>query len=430
MSNTKLLIIAGVLIVLVLVLVVFLILGGGSQTKEANLEFWGVFDDATAYRDVIRDFQRLNPEIKVTYRKISIENYESEVVNALAQGTGPDIWLIHNTWLPKHKAKLFPLPQNNKDLNYKIADFQNDFVDVALDDLTDNGEIYALPIYVDTLGLFYNRDLLNSNGVALPPSTWDEFNEAVKAITRVGEFGEVLVSGAAMGTAGNINRAVDIVYALMIQSGVEMTDQDRTSATFARPQAGQPVGETALQYYTDFSNSNKEVYSWNNDTHYSIDAFYEGSTAMMLNYSHHIQTILSKAPRLNFGTAPLPQISGSNVDLSFASYWVPAVTLGSEAPEAAWKFLTYLSSKEGAGVYLAQIQRPAARRDLVDVQRDDPNLGPFALQALSARSWHQIDPGSIEKIFIEMIEDVNFGRSSTREALQNAEDRVNVLMQR
>ena len=67
---------------------------------------------------------------------------------------------------------------------------------------------------------------------------------------------------------------------------------------------------------------------------------------------------------------------------------------------------------------------------MIELQRNDLDLGVFAIQALSARSWYQIDNIAIETIFADMIDDVNFGRASVKESLENAESRVNVLMQR
>src|SRR3989338_7391256 len=78
--------------------------------------------------------------------------------------------------------------------------------------------------------------------------------------------------------------------------------------------------------------------------------------------------------------------------------------------------------------YLSETSRPSARRDLIDIQRNDPQLGIFAVQALSAKSWFQIDNNSIDNIFADMVYDVNLGRASIRSALRAAESKINVLM--
>ena len=405
---------------------------GGGPAQSATLEFWGVFDDRSAFDKVSTDFQAQNPGVKVLYRQFSYEDYERSLIDALAAGTGPDIVMIHNTWLPKHGDKLLALPSKipgQKQPLLTIQDYKNSFVDVAFQDFTFNNQIYGLPLYVDTLALFYNKDILNGAGITRPPQDWDEFNSDVETITRLDGSGQISQSAAAIGAARNINRSTDLLSALMIQTGVRMTDADNKSASFAGLVNNTAVGESALKYYTDFANPSVRAYTWNDVQHYSVDAFIEGKTAMMFNYSHEAGVLKNKASRLNFGVAPMPQVSRTDVK-NYANYWGAGVSAKSKFPNEAWKFVAYLASKEGAQSYLSATLRPSARRDLIELQRSDLDLGVFAVQALSARSWYQIDSSAIETIFADMIDDVNFGRLSVKDSLSNAESRVNVLMQR
>ena len=163
---------------------------------------------------------------------------------------------------------------------------------------------------------------------------------------------------------------------------------------------------------------------------YSVDAFVEGKTAIMFNYSHQIPTIKARAPYLNFAVVPMPQVKDRNFDINYANYWAPTVAKQSKNQIAAWKFLVYLSSTRGSSFYVNASNRPSARRDLVEQQKTDPDMGAFATQALSARSWYQVDSVAIETIFAEMIDDVNFGRATIRQAIQTAENKVSVLMAR
>ena len=425
-------ILVGVISVAVLITVVLVLRNvGGTTSKPVTLQFWGVFDDHNAFDKVISNFKAQNPGIDVKYQLFTFQQYEQGFVNALAAGTGPDILMIHNTWLPKQGDKLAAMPATgvpDTKNQFTVQNFKDQFVDVAYQDLVYNNQIYGMPLYTDTLGLYYNKDLLNSAGITHPPATWDEVNSDVQLLTKLDRSGNIIQSGFSLGTARNINRSTDIVMAMMIQSGVQMTSPDQRSATFDASVNGQHVGEIAVQYYTNFANPRNQDYSWNDSQHYSIDAFTEGTLGMMLGYAHDMQTIRGKAPRLNFGMAVMPQASLTDVR-NFANYWAAAVAAKSAHPLEAWKFVNYLASKEGVTVYLNATNRPAARRDLIDLQRTDPDLGVFAVQALSARSWFQADNTAIEGIFADMIDDVNFNRSSIPDAVARAESRVTVLMQ-
>lgn len=426
-------ILIGSIAVAVFLTVILILKGiGGGSAQSATLQFWGVFDERSDFEKVIRDFQSQNPGIKVLYQQFSYEDYERNLVDALASGTGPDVLMIHNTWLPKHGDKLKSMPDSmpgEKKPLLTIQDYKTNFVDVAFGDFVFGNKIYGLPLYVDTLALFYNKDIFNSYGISSPPQDWEDFNYDVETITRLDSSGQISQSGASIGTARNINRSTDLLTALMIQTGVRMTDDDNKTASFANSVNNTPVGELALKYYTDFANPLVKTYTWNDVQHYSVDAFTQGKTAMMFNYSHEVEVLKNKAPRLNFSVAPMPQVSSTDVR-NYASYWGVGVSAGSKFPNESWKFINYLSSKEGAQSYLSATFRPSARRDLIELQRNDLELGVFAIQALSARSWFQIDNTAVETIFADMIDDVNFGRSSVKNSLQNAESKVNVLMQR
>jgi hypothetical protein len=80
--------------------------------------------------------------------------------------------------------------------------------------------------------------------------------------------------------------------------------------------------------------------------------------------------------------------------------------------------------------YLNRTHKPAARRDLIERQKNNPILGVFARQALTAKSWKQVDSLAIDKIFVDMIDEVNRGIKNVADAIQTAEARINALVRK
>jgi ABC-type glycerol-3-phosphate transport system substrate-binding protein len=430
MSTTTQRIIFLAVMVFVIIGIFIVVVFGLKEPKpkeKIDLEFWSVYDDKDYFSELIKDYERLYPNVSVKYVKKNFEDYEKDLIDAFAAGRGPDIWSIHNTWLPKHMDKISPLPQNYM----TIKEFKDSFVDVAFYDLVLNERIYGLPLYVDNLALYWNKDLFQTNGISDPPSDWDNFVENTKILTKKDNFGNITRAGVSLGTAYNINRSTDIVALLMLQTGTQMNDPDSKKALFNKFVSldGKPffAGEEALRFYTDFANPQKEVYTWNPELDYSIDAFYQGESAMMINYSHHIDTIKNKSSYLNFGVAPIPQIKDNKIDVTYANYWVPTVSAGSNHPDWAWHFLQTITLKDSALKYLEKSNKPTARRDLVNSQKDDVYLGVFAKQALTARSWYQIDNVAVENIFADMIESVVLGQATIKQAIDKAVNQINVL---
>lgn len=398
------------------------------SAKKVDLEIWGVFDEKEVSEPIISNFRSQNKNFTIKYTKKSLQTYEKDLVNALAAGTGPDIFMIHNSWLPKHIDKLYPAPYEL----ITIRDYKNDFVDVVYNDFVSEDQIYALPLYVDSLALVYNKDIFNSSGLAEPPETWEDLVNIVPMLVRKNDIGDIVRPAIALGTARNISHSKDILMLLMLQNGTKMVDLNRNEAMFDKSffVEGKRVypGEDALRFYTDFANPSKSIYSWNNQMDFSIDMFSQNRLAMMFIYSYQIDTLLNKNPNLNFGISKMPQLKNTSKVINFADYWGFAVANSSENPFEAWQFLKFLGQKENLYQYLQYSNRPSPRRDLIKIQKDDPQLGVFATQALSATSWYQVDNVAIGNIFVDMIESIIGGNLTYNEAIKKAADQITVLM--
>jgi len=404
-----------------------------------TLNFWNVFEDKDIYAEFISDYIALNPYVKINYNKINYIEYREKLLDSFANGTSPDIFAIQNTWLPLDQDRIAPAPSSLptvtlfKEIYPSVVSF--DFVRE-----TEGGEriVYALPLAIETLGLFYNKDYFETANITSPPKTWEELIDYAKLFTQLDNLGKIKLSGISLGTAENINRAVDIVSLLMMQGGARMNNPLLTEATFDDEiQVGEgekkiiyKPGEEALEFYLAFSDNTQSVYSWDKDMSYSIDAFVEGKSAMMINYPHHIPVIKSKAPHLNFATSPVPQLQERSEDVNFASYWGFTVSENSLNIDEAWKFIEYLTQPENVKKYAEKTRLPVARRDLILWQQQDEELRHFTNQILSARSWYQGDYAAVEKILGDMIDSAKLGEQTIEEVLADAAARVTVVIQK
>ena len=420
------LIIGGVVLSVIVLILIFGLLQTNTITS-ANITFWG-FEDEEVYRDALLNIRAKYP-INVTYAKKSPENYEKELLNAMASGQGPDVFPIHNAWLPRFSDKIASAPTEL----ISMKQYYDTFVDVATQDFISEGYIWAVPLYVDSLALYWNKDLFNTAGIPEPPKTWDAFLEDVEKITKRDDAGNIILSGAALGAGANVDNASDILSLLMMQTGAQMVNDSKTKATF---NLGMVVegreykpGAAALEFYTDFANPRKKVYSWNVKMINSRESFLRGKAAMMFDYSTAASEIIKESPYLNFSIAGAPQIKETAVAVNYADYWANAVWSGSKAQSQAWQFILYLAEKENAKAYIQKVKKPTSRRDLISSQQSDQYLSAFATGALSARSWYQADNVSIAKIFEQMIDAVITGQATINEAVERGVGQVNILME-
>jgi ABC-type glycerol-3-phosphate transport system substrate-binding protein len=443
----------------------FLLAGCGADPAEnyqIQLEVWGTFDDSDAYETVFNTYEELNPHVQITYRKLPTESYKQDVIDALASGSGPDIFLIRNAWIGDFADKMTPAPEGM----IPEKAFRDNFPDVAAHDfLNSEGELYAVPVSIDSLALYYNKDIFNANGIARAPATWEEVEQLVPRLTSVDSFGNVEASAIALGTAKNINRSTDILTALFYQKGSDLYQE-----TGNQVRLDDSATESALTFYSQFADIRSPLYTWNPSAHYSLDAFYEGTLAMMINYSWQYSALQQKNAKLNIGVAPLPQFQGT-APANQANYWGYGVTKNKSYPEnpqarggltrdqyeqvrifESWEFLRYFSLAKGgsnitlqnaitgntaelavtldpARAYLEKTGKPAARRDLIIEQQGDVRLAPFASGNLVAKNWFQGDVEAAEGVLAELIDTVYSGRGTFNSALQVAAQRLRVLIQ-
>lgn len=431
---------------------------GGDTTSPASQEdvtltYWRVFDNDDTFDEIISDYTDLHPNVDIVYKKIRYDEYADELIEAFAKGEGPDIFAVHNDALGEFKDLLMPMPSSTtttyleqrgtirkeivaveqEEPTISQKKFKDTFVDVVTDDVimdyqpdpeVDAEErIFGFPLSVDTLALFYNKDLLNAAGIATPPTTWDEFQEDVIALTAIDDSGTVTQSGAALGTSRNVDRVVDIVSVLMMQNGTDMTDSRGRVAFHTIPEDTPDdvfPSLDAVRFYTDFANPTKEVYTWNEDFSGSFDAFANGQSAFFFGYSYHIPLIRTAAPQRNFDVSALPQIDGGQ-QVNYANYWVEVVSKDTEYEDYAWNFLQYAADRENVESYLTAAGRPTAIRALINNQLSDEDLGVFAEQLLTARSWyHGADVAAMEEAMKDLIDAILAGADEPEDEVEQA----------
>ncbi len=429
--DKKYYILGGVLILLLILAgVLFFVTGSPNKPKpntgKIELVWWKPFEDSENVRGLINDYQTSHKNVTIKYIKKNSSDYEQELINSIASGSSPDIFSIHNDWLPKHIDKLAPAP----DSLMSLRTYKDNFIDTAFGDFVSDNKIYAIPLATDVLALYYNKDILGSAGISLPPSTWPELITDVEKITKVTRTGEFSQSAIALGTSNNVNRAVDILTLMMLQNGTKFYNDDFTAATFDQNQDSFNPGEFALTVYTQFSNPAKKSYTWNVKSDLSVDAFTQGKLGMMLSYQYMEPIIQAKSPNLNWAVAPVPQISEDVTKINFANYWGEGISKASKNQAAAWDFLNFISSKEELAKYYDKHKLPAARKDILKEQIGDTQIGVFAESALTSRSVYKKDANTFEGVFVKMIDDVVLNSSEPGEALRNAAQQINLNLRK
>lgn len=405
-----------------------------AAAEPVTLTWWGLWETQSIIEPLISQYQASHPRVKINYIFQSQREYRERLQNALSQGAGPDIFRLHNSWVPMFKSSLAPVPPEV----YSAAAFESTFYPVTKTDLRVSSSYVAVPLEIDGLAMFVNEELLAAAGKSVPTS-WEELRQtAIDLSVCDTEDGKcksgdrVLVSGAALGVTDNVDHWQDIVAVLMLQNNVNLNSP-----------SGKPA-EDVLEYYTVF---NRTDGVWNSTLPSSTTAFANGKVAIYFAPSWRVFDVLAINPNLKFRTYPVPQLpvdpALGEKPVTWASYWAEGVNGKSGHTKEAWEFVGWLSSRETLQKFYQQavasgrpFGEPYSRQDMAGLVQGDPYVGAYISQAPTGKSWYLASftwdgqtgiNNRINQYFADAINGVNQGKS-TAEAVKTLSSGINQVL--
>ncbi|MCX6705025.1 MAG: ABC transporter substrate-binding protein, partial [Candidatus Woesebacteria bacterium] len=211
-------IVAGLILLTVAFLVVRLMMGSKSGSS-GQITWWGLWEDPAAVVPLITQYQTSHPGININYIKQSQQDYRERLTNALAKGTGPDIFTFHNSWVPMFRSDLDSLPASVMN----PADYVKTFYPTASSDMSIGNSIVGVPLGYDALTLFINEDIFNA-AVKTPPATWDDLRVLARELTVKNDQGVISQAGIALGRTENVDHWQEILALMMIQNNVDLSN--------------------------------------------------------------------------------------------------------------------------------------------------------------------------------------------------------------
>jgi maltose-binding protein MalE len=134
-----------------------LVLWTRSSPDNPNTEWENITNVANAYTE-----QTGTPTELAT---VPNDSFKSNLAIAGPGGEGPDVYgPIAHDWIGE-----FQIQGLAAEIPAELIEGRDDIIPVALDALTTEGKLSALPIFVESVALVYNADM-----VPTPPATWEE----------------------------------------------------------------------------------------------------------------------------------------------------------------------------------------------------------------------------------------------------------------
>lgn len=419
--------------ILIGVFVVFLI-GGviifsaykGSSQNATTVVVWGTIPQTSFYNIVKETSLYQSKEYNIEYVEKTKENFDSDFIEALASGSGPDLFMLPGDKILKHQNKIMPIPYNV----YTVRQFRDSFIEGTEIYLSPEG-VLALPVFADPLVMYWNRSIFTDVKVTQPPKYWDEFYNLANLISKKDGALNISRSVVAFGEFANISHAKEIVLNLAMQAGTPVISWYGSNlvSVFADP-FNKPIvpAEAAVNFYTEFGNPAKPSYSWNRSLPNSTNYFLSGDLALYFGFASEISSLQLKNPNLNFDVAMVPMSREGGTNVSFANFEAFAITKSSKNPSGAFAVASILSSTVGVSAFNKVMKLAPVRRDLLSQKPINAYESIFYDSAIRAKGWLDPSPTETDAVFKNMIESITSGRARTSEAIARAQRELSSLL--
>lgn len=330
---------------------------GGCTAKDprVHLQFssWGSKSEIEILEPVLKEFEEENPDIKIDFMHIP-QNYFQKLHLLFASNTAPDVIFINNLYLPVYAdaGKLEDLT------DYGLVD--RNFYPKAVEALSREGKIYAVPRDISNLVIFYNKGLFDEKHLSYPDknTTFEEFLTLARKTTDPDK--------GIFGISFEEDPLFYLPY-LMSEGGGLLSDDGRTEILDTEE------SQRGINFYADLRNKYHAAPKQSESASATMaQMFLQGKLAMLLSGRWLVPKFRESA-EFDWDIAPFPKgTEGSIVPLD-ASGW--AISKDSKHKTEAARLIKYLSSKESlekfalSGLVVPAREDAAKSRNFLDGKR-------------------------------------------------------------
>jgi ABC-type glycerol-3-phosphate transport system substrate-binding protein len=420
-----------VVIFVILILLTLLFLSGYKPKKDngglpeiGKITIWGTLPKDAILKE-INDLSKENQGYKgVTYKEVNSENFDAELVNAIADGKGPDVIIASHEHLVTLRNKIKPVSYDV----VSLRDVKSAYVDGAEIFALDDG-LYAYPLMVDPLMLYWNKNILATDNLLEAPKTWESLvNDYLPTLVRRDHDRSITRAVIAMGEYQNVKNAFGVFSMLLLQAGSEgvATAPENTYKINLdqSPEKGVHPLLVSADFYTRFSKPSNSLYTWNRSFSSDKDKFLSEDLALYFGYGSEAHEIEKQNPNLSFDIAEVPQGAAATVRRTYGKIYGLSALKTSDNLVGAQLVMQDLSNKDNSEKIAQLYNMVPALRASVAVGNSD-TYGHITYQSAAvAFGWLSIRQEKINEIFTTMTQDINENRHDTTSAVNDALGRL------
>ena len=389
-----------------------------SEGDKEKLTFWDFHTgtEADVIQDMVNAYNQSQDKVKVEYSSVNQTDYTTTLVTtAYANGECPDI-----LWVEPATFKKFSDAEMLADLSsYYTDDLKKDILPSFLEAASgDDGKIYTLPFECETLGLFYDADVLEEEGIE-PPKTWEELKSAAEKLTTNDRYGIALPVEKTAYTLFNW-------WPFMWMDDADIYDADG-NVTAGSDSMADALDFWGSFYQNEYCPSSLQTGPW------SIDNVANGVAAMQIGGTYMINAAEEyNKDGHNIGVVPLPSPDGKD-SVTVAGGQMMAVSSQSKDVDAAADFIFWCFGSDDT-TYVTKWCTEAkfaypARQSVIEENKE---LFQEGMKAIFTEFYDTARPepqysSEVTDIMGDTLQSVMFGGSSGADAAQLAQEQIEAL---
>jgi ABC-type glycerol-3-phosphate transport system substrate-binding protein len=361
----------------------------------------------------------------VTYKAFSPENFDNAFITALADQGSPDLLLLSHESLVEHRGRLQPFSYEA----FPLRTFRDTYVEGAEIFALGDG-VYGLPLMVDPLVFYWNRDIFSSNGFLSAPKTWEELVSGVVPTLTVKDYSRnINRASVAMGEYNNVKNAFSVISLLLLQGGSKMVvelDPARYSVEINSQTGGGFSGpfDGAAAFYSNFSNINNSLYTWNRSLREDKDMFLSEDLAVYFGLASEGRDIEAKNPNLSFDVAEVPQGATATTKRTYGVFYAFSIPKAAKNKTSSLAVMQRLADSANAKNLADNYGMAPVHRNTVAAGSSDV-FGRIAYSsAFFSRGWLNPDKERVGQALDTMLDDINANRSDVSSAAGDAASRI------
>lgn len=349
---------------------------GGDKTEKVTVTYWQHSSQArdNMMKTLAYEFIQANPDIDVKMEFIPEDSYSTKLLTTLATNAAPNVMQVQSGLVSRLVKAEAIQPLDESVLS--AESIRNDFIPATVNALQVGGVYYGMPTDVQTIVLYWNKDLVSAAGLDAEsgPQTWDELLTWAKLLTKT-QNGKMVQSG--LGEKGYHPDVQSFVFS----NGGIMTDDSGQYVFAEDAKAVEAIKFVVDSYKVDKVYDMQFLKNW--------AGFRQGMIAMNFGHPGMLGNLKLTAPTVKLGIGLIPEKDGKRT--TAVTSWAYVMSKDADA-QAATKWIQYLSSQEVEKRWTLEIGSLPSRKALLS----DEELTADAQLATLLKSLEDSQVGALQ----------------------------------